>query len=54
MGVVRTYGWMERLCRYGAYSNRNSVFHDDLVDLSVALQMEIGVNGTSAVDIRVS
>ncbi len=52
--VVWTYGWVERLSGHGAYSDRNSVFHDDLIDLGVALEMEIRVNGTSAVDIRVS
>lgn len=53
-GTLRTYGWVKGLCGDGPNSDCHTILHDDLVDLGVALEVEVLVNRSSAVDVCVS
>jgi hypothetical protein len=47
------YGWVERLCGDGADANCFAVLHNYFVDFSIALEMQVFVNGTRGVNIGV-
>ena len=40
-GLLVTYGWMERLRWHSSNTDGFSIFHDDFVNLGVALEVQI-------------
>lgn len=49
-----TYAWVQRLGRYSANADCHTILHDDLVDLCVALEMEVRMNRAGGVDVCMS
>ena len=52
-GILRTYGWVKRLCGDSPNANCYAILHDNLVNLGIALEVEVLVNRSSAVDVCV-
>jgi hypothetical protein len=40
-GIFITYGWVERLCWHGSDTDGLSIFHNDFVNLGVALEVQV-------------
>jgi hypothetical protein len=52
-GNFLTYAWVKRLCWHGSDSNCLAILDDDFINLGIALEVKVLVNGAGRVDICV-